>query len=1195
MSVLKIQPYATDNTANFVFNGLTVTSNISSGNANLGNAVIANYYYGNGINLTGITATNANFANYAGNVTVAAQSNITSVGTLSSLTVSGLLTATSTGIKVANIQDSSGTISISTKYNNVAGDIGITGNLTVGTSGTGNVTANYFIGNGSQLTGLTATNANFANYAGNVTGASQSNITSVGTLSGLTVSGTSTLTGNVAISGNLSVTGNTTYVNSNVSVIVDPVIELGSGANGAALSSNDSMDRGTLLHYYTSTTVDAFMGWKSANNEFTFASNASVTNNVATINTLGNIRAGNAVLGNSVTSNYFIGSGNNLSNIQASNITGTVANANYAAYAGNVILAAQSNITSLGTLSSLSVTGNVTSGNANLGNALTANYFIGSGNNLSNIQGSNVSGQVGNALVAGTVYTNAQPNITSVGTLNGLTSNSVVNFTGASNVALGAVGNVHITGGSTGQYLQTDGSGNLSWVTLSISTSSISNGNSNVNIPSANGNVNISAVGNANIVTVTGTGVNVFGTLNATGNANVGNIGATGVVATTLGGALTTASQPNITSLGTLSGLTISGNAVIVGNLVVTGNTTYVNSNITQIQDPLLEIGGGANGAALSSNDSFDRGTLLHYYTSTTVDAFMGWKSANSEFVFASNASVTNNVTTINTLGNIRAGNAQLGNLVTANYFTGNGSLLTGVARATATDSVANGLSNVNIASANANATISINGTSNVVVVSNTSVVVTGNLTSTNANLGNAVTANYFVGNGSLLTGVAKASAADSVANGLSNVNIASANANATISINGTSNVVVVSNTSVVVTGNLTSTNANLGNNVTANFFTGSGAYLTSVVAVTAGTVTTNAQPNITTVGTLANLIVGNATANTTMGNGTITATGNISFTGANVSLGAVGNLKITGGTSGYFLSTDGAGNLSWAATSGGGGGTVAGSNTQVQYNNASVLGGSANFTFNNTNNTLSVDRAIHINGANLGSNIANIYIGGGSNAQVLSTDGAGNLSWIAQTTATITVDNFTGNGVQTTFTLSVTPTSINQVIVNYNGSFQLRSAYSLSGANIIFTEAPYNGSLIEVTTTQGIKSGAGAFTNRTYTGNGVAVNFAVTNGVSATSLLVTENGVVQTPGTDYTVSGSTLTFTTAPTSAMTVQIRELAVAVATTSGLSVQLQGTNVAATANTINFVGGGDSVTASGNVVTVNQLSPFLLMGA
>ena len=58
------------------------------------------------------------------------------------------------------------------------------------------------------------------------------------------------------------------------------------------------------------------------------------------------------------------------------------------------------------------ITGNITANNANLGNALSANFFIGAGNNLSNIAGANVSGQVGNALVAGTVYTNAQPNIT---------------------------------------------------------------------------------------------------------------------------------------------------------------------------------------------------------------------------------------------------------------------------------------------------------------------------------------------------------------------------------------------------------------------------------------------------------------------------------------------------------------------------------------------------------------------------------------------------------------------------------------------------------------------------------------------------------------------------------------------------------------------------------------------------------------
>ena len=40
---------------------------------------------------------------------------------------------------------------------------------------------------------------------------------------------------------------------------------------------------------------------------------------------------------------------------------------------------------------------NITKTNANLGNAATANFFIGSGNNLSNIQGANITGAVSSA------------------------------------------------------------------------------------------------------------------------------------------------------------------------------------------------------------------------------------------------------------------------------------------------------------------------------------------------------------------------------------------------------------------------------------------------------------------------------------------------------------------------------------------------------------------------------------------------------------------------------------------------------------------------------------------------------------------------------------------------------------------------------------------------------------------------------
>ena len=71
------------------------------------------------------------------------------------------------------------------------------------------------------------------------------------------------------------------------------------------------------------------------------------------------------------------------------------------------------------------VSGNIQTGNGIGGNLtgaylISANYFSGDGSNLANISANAISGQVANALVAGTVYTNAQPNITSVGTLTSL-------------------------------------------------------------------------------------------------------------------------------------------------------------------------------------------------------------------------------------------------------------------------------------------------------------------------------------------------------------------------------------------------------------------------------------------------------------------------------------------------------------------------------------------------------------------------------------------------------------------------------------------------------------------------------------------------------------------------------------------------------------------------------------------------------
>ena len=235
--------------------------------------------------------------------------------------------------------------------------------------------------------------------------------------------------------------------------------------------------------------------------------------------------------------------------------------------------------------------------------------------------------------------------LTTVGTLSNLTATGNINLTSASNVSLGAVGNVKITGGSSGQVIQTDGSGNLSFV--SISSSSISNGNSNVNIGTANGNVTISAVGNTTI-TVTGTGANITGYANISGNlvaanANLGNLAS----ANYFTGTLTTNAQPNITSVGTLTSLDVTGNITngnITGGNLVSAN--YVTGTLTTNAQPNITSVGTLTSLAVTgniTNGNITGGNLVsaNYVTGTlTTNAQPNITSVGT----LANLSVTGNV-----------------------------------------------------------------------------------------------------------------------------------------------------------------------------------------------------------------------------------------------------------------------------------------------------------------------------------------------------------------------------------------------------------------------------------------------------------------------------------------------------------------------------------------------------------------------
>jgi hypothetical protein len=195
---------------------------------------------------------------------------------------------------------------------------------------------------------------------------------------------------------------------------------------------------------------------------------------------------------------------------------------------------------------------------------ITGSYILGNGSQLTGIDATSIQNGTSNvrALASGNVT------VSSAGVANvAIFTSTGANITGTLNATGNAnVGNLGTSGNISASYFL----GNGSQLT-GIDATAIQNGSANVRA-FLNGNVTVSAAGTANVLVVTSTGANIAGTLDTgTGNANVGNLGATSVVATNLTGTLQTAAQTNITSVGTLGSLSVTGN-VSGGNLNVTGN-----------------------------------------------------------------------------------------------------------------------------------------------------------------------------------------------------------------------------------------------------------------------------------------------------------------------------------------------------------------------------------------------------------------------------------------------------------------------------------------------------------------------------------------------------------------------------------------------------------------------------------------------
>ena len=814
---------------------ISAAGNIIAGNMNGGATVTANTFNGTTFNGTTVSVT--------GNITAG---NILGGANVNATTHTGGTVSVTGDITGGNLY--------------TAGSISGTGNITAGNlltggivSATGNVTGNYFVGNGSALTGIIASaGAAITNGTSNVTVSANSNVTVA--VTGSTIA-TFASTG-AYVTGIISATGNIT--GGNVSGI-----NLGGSLTTPAQPNITSV--GTL-------------------------SNVSVS---------GNVDAGNYFTGGIVSA---------VGNITGGNLTG-------ANIAGTLTTASQTNITSVGTLTALSVTGNVTSGNLTTGGDVSATGNVTAGNilgganvNATTHTGSTVSvtgnvtgGNLVGGNISGTLITAAQTNITSVGTLTALSvtgnvSGGNLNAAGLSlsgNVvsALNSTANITTTANIASGNLITSGSGGSISGTGNITAGNLLTGG----IVSAAGNV----TGNYFI----GNGSQLTGIAASYGNANVAaNLAAFGSNPISTTG--------NITAGNILGGANVNATTHTGTTVSVTGNVTgnYFVGNGSQLTGIAASYGNAnvaANLAAFGSNPISTSGNIT-----TTANIASG------------NLITSGSGGSISGTGNITAGNLLTGGIVSAtgnvtgNYFIGNGSQLTGIAASYGNANVA-----ANLAAFGSNP-ISTSGNITAGNIIGTHV---GNVTGTTVSVTGNVTGNYFIGNGSQLTGIAASYGNANVAANLaafgSNPISTSGNITTTANIASGNLITTGSGGSISGTGNITAGNLFTGGlisatgNVTGNYFIGNGSQLTGIASsygnadvaanlaafgsnpistsgnITAGNIIGGANVNATThTGTTVS-VTGNVTAGNLITSGFISATGNI--TGNNAIF--TGNLSVAG------------------------------------------------------------------------------------------------------------------------------------------------------------------------------------------------------------------------------------------------------------------------------------------------------------
>jgi hypothetical protein len=651
---------------------ITLANTISTGNANL---------TGN------VRTSNLNVANFVTSSLVPNANATLSLGSSANRWRDLYLSGNAIYLGSQTISSNATTVS----FSNVAmtGTLAVTGNTTI---------SNVVISTTANVATLEVTTL------ANVKSTNTSTSTTTGALrvaGGVGIAGNAHIGGIANVSGNLT-TNNlavTSFVNGNLIPATNEEQDLGSETNrwrdlylsgntlnlGGVTISADPTTGGIIVPSITSNSlsvngVELASDDGSLTTESLLLGGVTITGNSdqSTIIIPQSLTLGNAVRiePNATDDGVMIPSKLSLGNVDitSNSVTNTVSMPERLSLGGVNLVANTAN-------DSLTVPGTLTFGNVSITSNGASNSFLVP--NLS-VTSNLVAGNISATFVTGTITSSAQPNITSLGLLSNLAvagnistgELSVVGNIAATRLNVGVLSATTIQApGSNTQILFNDG-GNanaITGLTFDKSTTLLSlNGNF------SSGNINTTGNLTASNVTVAG-GLTTLNVVAATGITSGANLAITSISGTGSGGSpanRVTVEYATQTTTPFLTGqvVTISG---VTGTLTYNGQWPVVSSNTTHAVLNSSATGTGVVTSAriIGGGDIATNGSL-----SVVGNASVGNLGTSGTLVVSGNASAGN----ITTSGSLSVtGNANVGNIsggaFTATLFTGNGAQITGV------------------------------------------------------------------------------------------------------------------------------------------------------------------------------------------------------------------------------------------------------------------------------------------------------------------------------------------------------------------------------------------------------------------------------------------------------------------------------------------------------------------------------------